>query len=265
MSVELTEYQKEKIEKNRLKALQLRKSKIVAHPYFKDSPCAVECLDKNIIRFEGSKFVDSGGGFLIEEKTGEIENEEIVNIVEDIPPLSIPDQPTCEECKQKFGDSFLLKSFDYNVCDGCRDNEEKHCLITRTDAKNEFLLKDCDLDKREPILKFIVRKNPHNVRWGEMKLYLRKQIEARALEVWGSEEQLEKELELREEKRILAKTKKYNKNMKALRMNVRSSLFNKTTSASHEHDFGPETYNEDEDNYSHTCKTCQYEETFEKM
>jgi DNA-repair protein complementing XP-A cells len=31
-------------------------------------------------------------------------------------------------------------------------------------------LKDCDLDKREPALRFIVRKNPHNRRWGEMKL-----------------------------------------------------------------------------------------------
>lgn len=39
------------------------------------SPCAVECLDKNVIRFEGSKFVDSGGGFLIEEKTGQIESQ----------------------------------------------------------------------------------------------------------------------------------------------------------------------------------------------
>lgn len=39
------------------------------------SPCAVECLDKNIIRFEGSKFVDSGGGFLIEEVTGQTDNQ----------------------------------------------------------------------------------------------------------------------------------------------------------------------------------------------
>lgn len=51
----------------------------------------------------------------------------------------------------------------------------------------------------------------------------------------------------------------------ALRMNVRSSLYNKTTAASHEHEFGPETFNEEDDNYNHTCKTCGYEETFEKM
>jgi DNA-repair protein complementing XP-A cells len=57
-----------------------------------------------------------------------------------------------------------------------RDNEELHRLITKTDAKNVYLLKDCDLEKRDPPLKFIVKKNPHNVRWGNMKLYLELQV-----------------------------------------------------------------------------------------
>lgn len=39
-----------------------------------------------------------------------------------------------------------------------------------------YLLKDCDLEKRDPPLKFIVKKNPHNVRWGSMKLYLELQV-----------------------------------------------------------------------------------------
>jgi DNA repair protein len=58
----------------------------------------------------------------------------------------------------------------------CRDNEEKHRLITKTDAKNLYLLKDCDLEKRDPPLKFIVKKNPHNAHWGSMKLYLELQV-----------------------------------------------------------------------------------------
>lgn len=58
----------------------------------------------------------------------------------------------------------------------CRDAEDKHKLITRTEAKEEYLLKDCDLDKREPVLRFIVKKNPHNPRWGDMKLYLKLQV-----------------------------------------------------------------------------------------
>ena len=57
-----------------------------------------------------------------------------------------------------------------------RDLDDKHKLITRTDAKNEYLLKDVDLDKREPILMFISKPNPHNSRWGDMKLYLRLQV-----------------------------------------------------------------------------------------
>lgn len=60
-----------------------------------------------------------------------------------------------------------------------RDNEEKHKLISRTEAKQAYLLKDCDLDKREPPLRFILKKNPHNPRWGDMKLYLKLQVLAR--------------------------------------------------------------------------------------
>lgn len=126
------------------------------------------------------------------------------------------------------------------------------------------MLKDCDFEKREPELKFIRRKNPHNQNWGEMKLYLQLQIEKRALEVWGSEEALEEQRALREEKRDKAKFKKYQKNMKELRMNVRSSLFDKTSKGPHVHSFGEETHIED-DNFSHTCIECGFEETFEKM
>jgi len=38
------------------------------------------------------------------------------------------------------------------------------------------LLKDEDFDVREPPLKFILRKNPHNERWGDMKLFLKLQV-----------------------------------------------------------------------------------------
>lgn len=98
-----------------------------------------------------------------------------------------------------------------------------------------------------------------------MKLYLQIQVEKRALEVWGSEEKLQEELEAREEKRVLAKGRKYQKHMKELRMSMRSSLYDRTSSASHTHAFGEETYNEGDDTYTHTCLSCGYEETFEKM
>jgi DNA-repair protein complementing XP-A cells len=53
-----------------------------------------------------------------------------------------------------------------------------------------------------------------------MKLFLRMQVEKRALEIWGKEETLEEEHEKREDRRDQAKVKKFNKKLKALRMQV---------------------------------------------
>lgn len=49
-----------------------------------------------------------------------------------------------------------------------------------------------------------------------------------------------------------------------LRLAVRSSLLRKEKEA-HEHEFGPEAYDEEEDIYSKTCRTCNYTMTYEKM
>jgi len=51
----------------------------------------------------------------------------------------------------------------------------------------------------------------------------------------------------------------------ALRMRVRSSLYDRINKSAHEHQFGPETHNESDDTYSRTCIACNYTETFEKM
>ncbi|CAH1396319.1 unnamed protein product [Nezara viridula] len=213
----------------------------------------------NVIRIAGQNYIDTEGGFLIEEQTKPKEKEIIFEN------QSFTEEYKCLQCSREFLSSFLQKSFDYLVCDGCKDSNDKHSLITRTDAKAQYLLKDCDIDKREPPLKFILRKNPHNSNWGQMKLYLHLQVEERAIEVWGSLEKLEEAHEAREEKRIKAKTKRYNKNLKALRMEVRSSIFKKTSGPKHEHEFGPENYNEEEDIYYRTCLTCKFVENFEKM
>ncbi|XP_059619888.1 DNA repair protein complementing XP-A cells homolog [Phlebotomus argentipes] len=262
----LTDAQKARIDRNRQKALYLKSAKLVAHPYAK----SVEEGEKSVIKIQGSRFVDSGGGFLIEEEIAPSggdsssqpeASEDVIDNAIDLPVT----YEECLECDDKFAESYLMHHFNYSVCDKCRDSEDKHSLITKTDAKKDYLLQDCDLEKREPPLKYIVRKNPHNVRWGEMKLYLHVQIEKRALEVWGSEERLRQEHELRDEKREKSKIKKYNKQMKQLRMDMRSSLYDKTSAASHVHKFGPENYNEEDDTYTHTCLTCKYTETFEKM
>lgn len=128
--------------------------------------------------------MDSGGGFLLNPnafaatKNGKqvLAGTDRVLLEEDTAIQLPPVYEQCTDCVEKYTESYLMKNFGYSVCDKCRDPDDKHSLITRSESKTEYLLKDCDLDKREPILRFISRKNPHNERWGEMKLYLHLQV-----------------------------------------------------------------------------------------
>merc|ERR1711915_553805 len=98
----------------------------------------------------------------------------------------------------------------------------------------------------------MTKKNPHNPRGGDMKLYLRLQ------------EALQQEIEEREEKKIAMKAKKYTKKMKELRMKVRSSLYSRDLST-HVHEYQDEVYHEEEDDYSQTCSSCGHINRYEKM
>jgi len=79
-------------------------------------------VTKSIIKVQGSKFIDSGGGFLIEQTINDEKSSEINNVIpEDREPIPLPvTYKECLECADKFNDSFLLNNFDYPVCDGCR-------------------------------------------------------------------------------------------------------------------------------------------------
>lgn len=260
----LTAAQLSRIERNRVKAQNLRKGKIVGVVQ-NDGVIAGTSVHK----LQSTRLIDSGGGFLIEAPltaSQAIANNIPLPTPYEEPPLTFPLTYTeCLECGDKFCGSYLQDNFEYPVCDKCRDPDEKHALITKTEAKSEYLLKDCDFDRREPALKFITKKNVRYTKFGEMKLYLLLQVQKRAIEVWGSEEEVIKQHEERDERRVVTKVKKYNKQMKQLRMEVRSSLYTKKLKANHVHEFGPEKYNEEEDNYSHSCLSCEYTETYEKM
>jgi DNA-repair protein complementing XP-A cells len=211
--------------------------------------------------------VDTAGGFLLDERDQEEDDGQRAEKISKANEEQAEEVPlvyqVCVECQEEFADSHLYKSFGFSCCDKCK-TEENSQLITKTTARDEFLLKDCDFDRREPPLKFISRKNPHKSTWAEMKLYLRSQVEARALEVHGTLEKIEEEKLLREDKKEIAKIKKYNKGMHELRKAVRSTLYDKTHKR-HEHEFGESTYNEETDEYSHACLTCDFTETYEEM
>ncbi|XP_045495122.1 DNA repair protein complementing XP-A cells homolog isoform X2 [Colias croceus] len=203
--------------------------------------------------------IDSGGGFLIEET----EEEPLRPVPAPAPIVHHTEQPHCLECERPFPQSYLFDTFDYSVCDECRDDDDKHALITRTEAKSEFLLKDCDLDARPPPLRCVRRRNPHRARFAEMRLYLRAQVEARAREVWGAPERLQRERAERDARRERASATAQRRRLRALRMDVRSSLYDRTRDL-HEHAYGPERYDADNDVYERSC-ACGHVQTYEKM
>ncbi|VDM32754.1 unnamed protein product [Hydatigera taeniaeformis] len=174
------------------------------------------------------------------------------------------EKPVCDECLREFDDSYLLSNFDCQVCDGCRDPKGIHTLITRSTAKERYLLTDVDLDVREPPLRRIYKKNPRNSSWGDMQLFLEAQVAARSLEIWSSEEKVEAERTSRVVKRERTKLRGFQKRVKELRIQVRSSLYSKK-SVPHEHTFGPEVYDEKTDTYLKSCTSCGCTMSFEKM
>lgn len=197
-------------------------------------------------------------------KPSTISNKSITLQQDDLPEINENFMKECEECHQDFLRSNLYRTFAVHICDDCRDPRGAHELITRTDAKAKYLLKDCDLDLRKPTLRYMLKKNPYQ-KSGDMRLYLKYQVEERAIEVHGSEEKLEEELEKREERRTTKRQKIFDKKIKSLSMQVRSSLY-KHKVGPHEHEFGePICIDEDNDIYQRSCKTCDYKWEYEEM
>ncbi|CAK1601510.1 unnamed protein product [Parnassius mnemosyne] len=251
----LSAAQRARIERNRQRARALKEARIVHRPPTNDAS------DVREISVGKTRALDTGGGFLLEE-----EGADAASAPRAAPPAPLvhrTEQPRCLECDRLFPQSYLFDTFDYSVCDECRD-EEAHALVTRTEAKSEFLLQDCDLDMRSPALRCVRRRNPHRARFAEMRLYLRAQVEARALAVWGSAERLQAERAARRQRRERTEQRAAARRLRALRMDVRSSLFDRTH-APHDHRFADEVYDADADEYSRTCLDCGHVQTYEKM
>ena len=215
---------------------------------------------------------DTGGGFFLNIGTSNVDPllRASCSKTDQLAVLSDTRDKECDECEDGFSNSFLFSNFGENICDNCKDLKGRHALITRTEAKNEYLLKDVDLDKREPPLRCLLKKNPREYARGYMKLYLKLQIEERALLVWETEEKLEEERERRGVKRESRKRKQFEKQMKNLRMAARSTYYQKKLTTVHEHEFGDEEQITDGDDpygeyFRQVCVSCGFEKKYEKM
>lgn len=75
-----------------------------------------------VIKVDGNKFIDSHGGFLINEQAkdeDEEEREAKMAKIDDGAELPL-DFYECLECKFRFLDSYLLKNFNLSTCDSCK-------------------------------------------------------------------------------------------------------------------------------------------------
>ncbi|VDN57582.1 unnamed protein product [Dracunculus medinensis] len=170
---------------------------------------------------------DDAGGFLDDDDEEEMRREKIAEArqrkADEAAKISVARAPDgCSTCCKPLIDSFLWERFSYPVCNSCRDDKGAHKLIARTEAKRIYMLKDCDIDYKKPILRYISKKNPHNPRYGDMKLYLKAQasLETRCLEIYGSWEKLEELKESRVIQKEVRLEKRFEKKIKDMRKHV---------------------------------------------
>lgn len=121
---------------------------------------------------------------------------------------------TCEGCESSTAiDPEFYDNFRISVCFSCKDSNSLYKIITKTQARSEFLLTDEELAD-SALLPSISRKNPHNPRWADMKLYLKKQVRDFSIKKHGSEEALKEELSNRNDVRSDRKSKQFLKKLK---------------------------------------------------
>jgi DNA-repair protein complementing XP-A cells len=134
---------------------------------------------------------------------------------------------SCEACADETAliDPELEACFKVLVCYNCKDSSSSlYSVITKTQAKNEFLLTDEELGD-SLLLPSISRKNPHNPRWSDMKLYLRKQCRDFAIRKFGSEVQLKAAIDGRVENKTDRKSKQFLKKLKGTSRHFIAHLF----------------------------------------
>lgn len=90
-------------------------------------------------------------------------------------------RPSCAECGSLSYTTAFLKDFGLAVCGACRKTHAKYDLVTKTAARETFLVPEAEL----AALPFTTKTNPRKQSWGRMKLYLRSAVEALSFARYG--------------------------------------------------------------------------------
>jgi len=202
------------------------------------------------VEYDFSKMTDTKGGFLTEDddpynkalyvrdgkkeqKPAHITQKEwdrhqlLKSTRRDDIMVSGSKQNTCCECGSLEIDRKWEEAFGCCVCSSCKEKyPEKYSLLTKTEAKEDYLLTDPEL-KDEELLPRLEKPNPHKATWNNMMLFLRYQVEEYAFssKKWGSPEALDAEFVKRESEKKRRREAKFRSKLQDLKKRTRVEAY----------------------------------------
>ncbi|KAL2041861.1 hypothetical protein N7G274_005646 [Stereocaulon virgatum] len=155
--------------------------------------------------------------------------------------LKKEENTVCRECGSLEIDWKWEDIFGCAICNSCKEKlPEKYSLLTKTEAKEDYLLTDPEL-KDEELLPHLERPNPHKSTWNNMMLYLRYQVEEYAFEKkWGSAEKLDEEFAKREGEKKRRKEDKFKSKLEELKKKTRVEAYRRNRRGDGGGEFGDE-------------------------
>lgn len=205
----LTEEQKERIERNRLKALELQAQRKAATTAAPESAPVASVASSEV----ASSALAEVGGF--SEDAGWSHDRTQQLIIQEFDRENQAERDKAEQarkglvtqcqyeengvgCTRTGVDQVILEAFNEAICSVCKLKTDDFDFLTKSNAANEYLLPD-DVFR---VLPFHTKNNPFNSSWTPMKLYLRKHVRGVALKRYGSAESIEEERRRRETKKF---------------------------------------------------------------
>lgn len=146
--------------------------------------------------------------------------------------LKKEENKVCRECGTLEIDWKWEDVFGCAVCNSCKEKfPEKYSLLTKTEARQDYLLTDPELKDAE-LLPHLERPNPHKSTFHNMMLYLRYQVEDYAFnKKWGSAEALDEEYAKRESEKKRRKEDKFKSKLQELKKKTRVEAYRRNKEA----------------------------------
>jgi DNA repair protein len=169
----------------------------------------------------------------------------------------------CSGCGREGTLSNMFDAFGVLCCWDCSKNDAQFALISKSKAKEQFLLTESDVNQ----LASLERPNPKHKSWGSMKLLLLKQVRAKAVEKHGDLDKiqdLKRQREIKSLERTVEREKKKRSKQVEEETRVESTVKKlKQTLELHQHVF--EEIQRDSDVMTRSCRDCGFTEIFQEF